>query len=137
MVTYEQAIENVRKEFKNWMIRVGFDLPNEYLFTVSPGSTYSIDDTTACYAIVDKNTGAVRSESCVGYNSRIADIREVDRISKLMDKTRRPVDLTKKQWAEYVQWCDASSGPDISKLSDAEIEAINATRRKYIEQNKK
>lgn len=137
MVTYEQAIENVRKEFKNWMIRVSFDLPDEYLFSVSPGSTYSIEDTTVCYAIVNKRTGSVRSESCMSYNSKIVDIGEVDRISKIMDKTRRPVDLTKKQWDEYVQWCDASSGPDISKLSDAEIEAINASRRKYIEQNKK
>lgn len=137
MVTYEQAIENVRRDFKGWMIRVGYDLPDEFLFTVSPNSDYSIDDTTACYAVVDKRTGNTKSESIVERNFNIADIRELDRINKLMTKTQKPVDLNKDQWAEYLALSATNSGPDISKMSDEEIEAINAARKRSIARRNK
>lgn len=137
MVTYEQAIENVRRDFKGWTIRVGYDLPDEYLFTVSPNPGYSIDDTAVCYAVVDKKTGNTRSEGIIERNLNISDIREIDRIDKLMMKTQKPVDLNKDQWAEYLALCSANTGPDISKMSDEEIEAINAARKRSIARRNK
>lgn len=138
MLTFEEAVEKVRKDYPGNLIRTGCETPDEYRFQVSPGKYYAIDDLAVLTVVVDKKTGKTRSEGMYDLSNRYDDIRDLDRIYKMMRKTRRPVDLTKEQWEEYLLWCGAEDpSMDTSKMSDEEIEAINAARRRSKEMHKK
>lgn len=131
MVTYEQAIDNVRKAQPGWMIRVGFEYPNEYRFTISPGKYYAVDDLAVLTARVNKNTGKVDVVSAQDIAAEIDDIREFAKNRKIDIETRKPVDLTKEQWEEYLLWCKPFDEDDsIDRMTDEEIDAINASRMK-------
>lgn len=65
MKTFDEAVKIVRDRFPNDLIRSGVDFDGKFVFDVSPGKQLIKCDLAVLYAIVDKTTGELTTDSIV------------------------------------------------------------------------
>ena len=111
MITYDEALKTVRKEFPNWLIRMYDVFDDEYYFHISPGNYFSVDDVAILMVIVNMETGKVRKYGTGEFVWAVLMNASVDYRKRWIESPKKckPVDLTPEQWQEYVNYRSATA----------------------------
>lgn len=109
MITLEKAIEIARNSCGNSLIRTVFEYKDEYRFMTSPGNYFAVDDVAVGIFVVNKKTGETHGESTMSMDFKFLKMDPIERkkASSEYDKAMnnmQPVDLTKEQWNEYLEY---------------------------------
>lgn len=104
-MTYDEALDLVRREYPNWLIRTTWIFDGDFYFNATVGDYFCVDDLTVLTIIVNSSNGKI-TELGGGYrllffmNKDVGYKKRFD-VAALNDK---PVDLTSKQYEELLKW---------------------------------
>lgn len=105
MLTFEDAIVFVRKEFPDWLISTVYEFDNNYYFSASPGKDFIIGDLASLTIVVNRENGSIETKSA-GEMAYDFVMKMDDETYKRYDKASsniKPVDLTKEQFEALVR----------------------------------
>lgn len=97
MITFEKALEIVRKKHPNDLIRAGFSFKDDYYFFWSFGKIYDPGDLTVSLGFVDGETGDYRDGGYVVECNNIFDFGGEKLLKKFVAaaESAQPIDLKK------------------------------------------
>lgn len=91
-MTFQDAVNVIRKELPNRLIWYGFEYKGAYVFAIAPDMEYLPGETAMTWFSVDKKTGVVESFDYYGRSLFDGEYAILEAA-----KSRIPVDITREQ----------------------------------------
>lgn len=102
MLSYDDVLHRVRKEYPNWLIRISYEFDGCYCFWISEGKEYIEDDYTTLTITINRKTGEKGYITDRELFKMLKTEGEYERFREAQYKSK-PVDITQEQFNKIVE----------------------------------